>query len=82
MNTDEMNKQQLEFILGTLAPDYWKLFKYAEETQTNIDFMCMILRAMYKVKSGTGWGEVIVEIRNGKEMQVTNSERGRANEIT
>lgn len=78
MNIEEINEKQLELLLRTLAPEFWKLYMYTKQTSTNPDWLCRIMRGIYNVKAGTGWGKVIIGVQNRDIYQVETTETDKA----
>jgi hypothetical protein len=74
------NEYAFREMLKTVKPDLYVLFDILQTTGINFFVIVKILRALNNVAIGTGYGDVTINIQNGKVLFVHSNESDRVGE--
>ncbi len=81
MSDDE--KQNLEKywdVVKKLEPEYYLVRLTLKETHVNIMILPKVIRAIYNLSIGTGYGKVILSMTKGKITHIESKETDQVNE--
>jgi len=74
------NEYSFRQMLKTVKPDLYVLFDVLESTGINFFVIVKIIRALNNVAIGTGFGDVTINIQNGKALFIHADESDRIGE--
>jgi len=66
VSISEFELENNEFFMDNLAildPELWRVKSHLLDTGVNPDVLPSIIRALSKIDGGSGWGRVIIEVR-------------------
>ena len=71
----ESNQEVFDSLLATLRPDLYLLEAYRRELQVvNIDFLRRVLKSVFNIVAGSGWGTTSIRIQGSKITKIETSE--------
>lgn len=76
----ENNQRKFVELLKLVRPDLYVLMDILDQTNVNWFIITKIVRALNNVALGSGWGEVRIEIKNGRVLFVRGEDTDRLDE--
>ncbi len=74
------NEHSFREMLKTVKPDLYVIFDILQATGINFFVVVKIMRALNNIALGTGYGDVVINIQNGKVLFIHGNESDRVNE--
>lgn len=82
MNAKNRNEEQFMEILGRMRPDLWSVEKYRQELKLkDLGWLKEVMKSVFNIAVGTGLGETIIEIREGKLIRIRGRETKHIDEV-
>lgn len=76
----EQNEKAFREILRLARPDIFSLMEQLDESQINWWVIAKVIRQLALMSIGTGYGQVTIQIENGKVTFIRGEESNRVNE--
>lgn len=69
------NEKKFMDLLAKARPDIWAMEVFRQElNMANLDWLRNVMRGVYNIGSGTGFGEVIIQIKNNRIYLIMSKE--------
>lgn len=68
------NEQQFDRFLSDIEPQLWRVWKVVQLTGFNQELLIPVIRAIHNIAQGTGYGKVVIEVREGQVIFVRGEE--------
>lgn len=69
------NEKKFMDILAKFRPDIWGMEVFRQElNMNNLDWLRNVMRGVYNIGTGTGYGTVSIEIKENKVYLITSKE--------
>ena len=73
--TDKTPEEQLEEALFIISPSVYKIVMVLRQTGIQPELLCRVIRGVYNIQNGTGYGKVVIEIKDKVVYMVENTEK-------